>query len=132
MVDRQDSWHPCRSHIGTLKFIMIWGKVLHLLSDSVNTSLKALTIMERWISTLININACLFPSSIKSTFVASIAVLRASSATTSTDASVGSELILALGVFTTHMITCLAFVDIDAFVSPVELESVSASTFVRA
>jgi hypothetical protein len=103
----------------------------HSLSDSIHASLKALAIIERRISTLIDINARFFSCSVKATFVAGIAGRCASSASACADASVASELILALGVLAAHVIACVALVDVRAFVSPVELESVSASAFVR-
>ena len=101
------------------------------LSNSIHASLKALAIIELGISTLINIDASFCSCSVKATFVASIARRCASSAAASADASVASELILALRVLAAHVIACVAFVDINAFVSPVQLESFSASAFVR-
>ena len=83
------------------------------------------------ISTLINIDACFCSCSVEATFVSGIAGRCASFASACADASVASELILALRVLAAHVIACAALVDINAEVSPVELESFSAGAFVR-
>ena len=102
-----------------------------ILSVRVDTSLKALAIVKLSIGTFVNINTNFTSRRVKSTFEAWIASFRACSTATSANTSVGSELVLALSIFTADMIARVAFVDVDALVSPVEFEAVAASAFIR-